>query len=423
MFSRVRWSLTGMLFVAGMINYLDRSALSVAAPLISRDLAIEPVALGIVFSAFSFGYAPFCFVGGWASDKFGPRLVFLVAMTVWSFFCGLTAAAYSVGFLLVVRIFFGMGEAPFSSTINKLVSQWFPRKEAATAIGISNAGTPLGGAISGPIVGFMSVAFGWRLAFILIAAVSLVWVVAWFFIGRDKPEQHSRVTPEEMAEIYADRVENAPTEARMPLGYYLKQPAVIATAVAFFGYSYLLFFFLTWFPTYLSKAYGLSIQSMGLVTSIPWTLGFLGLLASGFVVDFIFKRTGRALFSAKAVLVAGLFIAAVCVGLAGMATTVEAVVALMAFTVFCMYMTGTTYWAIILDTVEKPRVGGVSGFVHFIANCAGIIAPTVTGFLVEYGSFQAAFAFAGVFAFLGAIGVLVLVKPIAIVDAVPAIAQ
>ena len=423
MFSRVRWSLTGMLFIAGMINYLDRSALSVAAPLISRDLAIEPVALGIVFSAFSFGYAPFCFVGGWAADRFGPRLVFLIAMTVWSFFCGLTAAAYSVGFLLAVRILFGMGEAPFSSTINKLVSQWFPRKEAATAIGISNAGTPLGGAISGPIVGFMSVAFGWRLAFILIAAVSLVWVVAWFFIGRDKPEQHSRVTPEEMAEIYAGRVENAPTEARMPLGYYLKQPAVIATAVAFFGYSYLLFFFLTWFPTYLSKAHGLSIQSMGLVTSIPWTLGFLGLLASGFVVDFILKRTGRALFSAKAVLVTGLCIAAICVGLAGMVTSVEAAVALMAVTVFCMYMTGTTYWAIILDIVEKPRVGGVSGFVHFIANCAGIIAPTVTGFLVEYGSFQAAFAFAGLFAFLGAIGVVVLVKPIPVLGGIPAVAE
>ena len=423
MFSRVRWSLTGMLFIAGMINYLDRSALSVAAPLISRDLAIEPVALGVVFSAFSFGYAPFCFVGGWASDKFGPRLVFLVAMTVWSFFCGLTAAAYSVGFLLVVRVCFGMGEAPFSSTINKLVSQWFPRKEAATAIGISNAGTPLGGAISGPIVGFMSVAFGWRLAFILIAALSLLWVVAWFFIGRDTPEQHARVTPEELAEINADKVENAPSEARMPLGYYLKQPAVIATAVAFFGYSYLLFFFLTWFPTYLSKAHGLSIQSMGLVTSIPWTLGFLGLLASGFVVDFIFKRTGRALFSAKAVLVAGLLVAGVCVGLAGTVTSVEAAVALMAVTVFCMYMTGTTYWAIILDTVEKPRVGGVSGFVHFIANCAGIIAPTVTGFLVEYGSFQAAFAFAGVFAFVGAIGVVLLVKPIAIIGAVPAIAE
>ena len=162
---------------------------------------------------------------------------------------------------------------------------------------------------------------------------------------------------------------------------------------------------------------------MGLVTSIPWTLGFLGLLASGFVVDFIFKRTGRALFSAKAVLVAGLLVAGVCVGLAGTVTSVEAAVALMAVTVFCMYMTGTTYWAIILDTVEKPRVGGVSGFVHFIANCAGIIAPTVTGFLVEYGSFQAAFAFAGVFAFVGAIGVVLLVKPIAIIGAVPAIAE
>ncbi len=420
MFRGIRWSLTGMLVLAGMINYLDRSALSVAAPLISHDLAIEPVALGIVFSAFSFGYAPFCFVGGWASDRFGPRLVFLVSMTVWSFFCGLTAAAMSVGFLLVVRILFGMGEAPFSSTINKIVSQWFPRKEAATAIGISNAGTPLGGAISGPIVGFMAVAFGWRLAFVLIAAASVVWVVAWAFIGRDKPEQHPRMTAEELREIHADKVETGPIEARLPLGYYLKQPAVMATALAFFGYSYLLFFFLTWFPTYLSKAHGLSIQKMGLVASIPWTLGFLGLLASGFVVDFIFKRTGRALFSAKAVLVAGLLIAGICVGLAGMVTSVEAAVALMAVTVFCMYMTGTTYWAIILDTVEKARVGGVSGFVHFIANCAGIVAPTVTGVLVEYGSFQAAFAFAGVFAFAGAIGVVLLVKPIPLIGAVEA---
>jgi D-galactonate transporter len=426
MFSRFRWMMAGLLFLAGMINYLDRSALSVAAPLITKDLGLEPAALGIVFSAFSFGYAPFCFVGGWASDRFGPRNVFLVSMTIWSFFCGLTAAAYTIPFLLVVRVAFGMAEGPFSSTIAKLVSSWFPKKEAATAIGISNAGTPLGGALSGPIVGIMATAFGWRLSFVLIASISFVWVAAWYFIGRSRPEESPRVSAGELAEIRAGQPEEAQAEAKMPLGFYLKQPSVLSTALAFFGYSYLLFFFLSWFPTYLSTAQHLSIKDLGFVTAIPWTIGFGGLLLSGFVCDYLFKITGKALFSSKAVLVGGLLTAALCVALAGQVETVTAAVALMATSVFAMYMTGTTYWKIILDSVEKPRVGGVAGFVHFIANCAGFLAPLVTGFLVQgTGSFTAAFVFAGAFAIIGAIAVAIFVKPIAGVigdDALPAAA-
>lgn len=410
---RVRWTMPALLFVGGMINYLDRSALSVAAPLLSRDLGIEPAALGIVFSAFFIGYAPSCFLGGWAADRYGPRLVFLVTMAVWSLFCGLTAVAYSIGFLIVIRVLFGVGEAPFTTTANKLISEWFPRREAGTAIGFANAGTPLGGAISGPIVGFMAVAYGWRMAFICITVISAIWIVAWFFMGRDKPEQHPRVTPQELSFIRSDAPEEAPAEARLPLGFYLRQPAVIATGVAFFGYAYLLYFFLSWFPSYLSMAHGLNIRQMGLVSAIPWGIGFLGLVGSGFTVDLVFRRTGRALFSAKLVLVLGLLGAAVCVGVAGLVTTVEAAVALMAIAVFCMYMTATTYWTIMLDTVEKPRLGSVGGFVHFIANCAGIVAPSLTGVLVEYGSFTAAFAFAAAFLVLGGLGVALFVRPFA----------
>src|ERR1700756_678448 len=193
MLSRVRWFMVFLVFLAGIINYLDRAALSVAAPLLTKDLGLDPAALGIVFSSFFFGYALFCFVGGWASDRFGPKLVFLVAMTVWSIFCGLTAAAYSIGFLLVVRVIFGMGEGPYSSTINKLVSSWFPRREQATAVGFANAGTPLGGAIAGPIVGFIAVTAGWRLAFIVIAAVSLLWGVAWAILGAGRPRKPPRL--------------------------------------------------------------------------------------------------------------------------------------------------------------------------------------------------------------------------------------
>src|SRR5258706_11665901 len=129
--TRSRWTLVCLLFVGGAISYLDRAALSITAPLITKELNLEPAQLGIVFSSFFVGYALFCFVGGYASDRFGPRAVLTVSMLVWSLFCGLTAVTVGIASLLVVRVIFGMGEGPFCATINKLVSNWFPRQQQA----------------------------------------------------------------------------------------------------------------------------------------------------------------------------------------------------------------------------------------------------------------------------------------------------
>jgi ACS family hexuronate transporter-like MFS transporter len=236
------------------------------------------------------------------------------------------------------------------------------------------------------------VAAGWRVAFIAIAAVSLLWVIAWAILGSDGPRRHPGVSRAELDEIESDQG-NLAVEAKLSLWTYLARPTVLATAFAFFGYAYILYFFLSWFPSYLTMEQHLSIQKMGVVSVIPWALGFIGLAGGGFVCDLVFRRTGDALFSRKLVLVVSLLIAAACVALAGTVTSVEAAVALMAVSVFFMYLTGSTYWAIILDTVEPARVGGVSGFVHLIANCAGIVAPAMTGFLVQSsGGFGGAFA-------------------------------
>ena len=126
MLKKKRWQLVFLLFLAGVVNYLDRSALSVAAPLVTQDLSLTPADLGLIFSSFFFGYAIFNFIGGWASDKLGGKRVFTLAMGVWSAFCALTAAATGFVSLLVIRVFFGVGEGPLSSTINKVVNNWFP---------------------------------------------------------------------------------------------------------------------------------------------------------------------------------------------------------------------------------------------------------------------------------------------------------
>ena len=187
---------------------------------------------------------------------------------------------------------------------------------------------------------------------------------------------------------------------------------MLATAFAFFGYSCILFFFINWFPTYLTTARHLSVKDMAFTTMIPWVLGFIGLAAGGPLCDLIFRLTGNPLRARKLVLVTlpdrgGAYASR----WPGSVASLTGAVTLMAVSVFFMYLTGNTYWAVILDTVDEARVGGVSGFVHFVANCGGIVAPLVTGFIVQAtGSFVSAFMLTGGIAVLGALGVAVFVR-------------
>ncbi|MBA1395902.1 MFS transporter [Mammaliicoccus sciuri] len=395
------------LFLAGVINYLNRSALSVAAPFIQEDLKLTPGQMGIIFSSFSIGYAIFNFVGGVASDKFGAKITLFVAMIVWSLFSG--AIVLVVGFvsLFIVRILFGMGEGPLSATINKMVNNWYPPSKRATAVGLANSGTPLGGAISGPIVGYIALHLGWRVSFVAIMVIGLIWAISWWFFAKEKPDYIEETKIDEKADI-------APVTT-FKLGYYLKNPTVLFTAFAFFAYNYILFFFLTWFPSYLVDARNLSIENMSLITVIPWVLGFLGLAMSGIVSDFVYKHTVQkgVLFSRKVVLVVCLFLSAVCIGISGIVTTTAGAVTLVALSVLFLYLTGAIYWAIVQDVVDSNNVGSVGGFMHLLANTAGIIGPTITGYIIQTtGTYTAAFLLAGGLAVIASIAVIFFVKPI-----------
>ncbi|MFM0482228.1 MFS transporter [Paraburkholderia strydomiana] len=412
-----RWFVVALLFLAGVINYLDRSALSIAAPLIQKDLNFSHAQMGVVFSSFFVGYALFNFVGGVLSDKVGAKRVFGTAMGVWSLFCGATALATGIGSLIVLRVLFGMGEGPFSSSNSKMVNNWFPRKEVASAIGVISSGTPLGGALAGPVVGFMAVQFGWRWAFVAIMLLGLLWLVFWAATTTEHPQQNSRVTSDEMQLILAGQADehalaHSADGSKLGLGHFLRKPIILATAFAFFSYNYVLFFFLSWFPTYLTEAHHLSLHDMSIATVIPWVLGSIGLAAGGFISDLILRLTGKPLLSRKLVLGTCLGAAAVCVALAGRVASTESAVALMSVSIFFLYVTGAVYWAVIQDTVPREHVGGVGGFVHLLANLAGVIGPAVTGFIVQatHGAYGSAFVLAGGIAVLGAVCSLVWIR-------------
>jgi MFS family permease len=393
-----------------MINYMDRSALSVAAPLVMKDLRLDAAQLGIIFSSFFAGYALFTLIGGYAADLFGPKRVFALSMSTWSVFCGLTAAAVGFSSLLVVRVLFGCGEGPFGAAASKMVSNWFPPRQIATAIGIANAGTPIGGALAGTVAGWVAVRYGWRTSFIVLAAIGLLWTLCWALAVTDRPVVHQEQRDLEDLKEEHSRL-TAQRESRPPLSFYLRKPTVIATGISFFSYAYVLYFFLSWFPSYLTMSRHLDVSRMSLLNAIPWILGTFGLLLSGLICDLLVLICPDLLAARKLVLVSCLVLAGTCVSLTGLVSSLSWAVALMAVTIFCVYLTGATYWAIIQDVVSAEHVGAASGFVHLIANCAGIVGPAVTGFMVQAtGAFTSAFLLAGGIAFLGALVAAVFVR-------------
>ncbi|SAK86481.1 transmembrane sugar transporter [Caballeronia hypogeia] len=409
----LRWFIVFMLFLAGAISYLDRAALSVAAPLIAKDLHLTPAELGIVFSVFFIGYSLFCFVGGYAADKFGAKRVLVASMSLWSVFCGLTAGVVGMASLIVVRVIFGAGEGPYATCTNKMISGWFERSKQATAVGYANAGQQFGGAIAGPIVGMLALSVGWRVSFIVIAALGLAWVVLWALFVTDDPKKSRWLDKKESIAVGTSDSSLAPTtpDDGRPLGAWLRSPSILATAFAFFGYAYILYFFLSWFPSYLTMERHLSLQSMSFVNVIPWACGAVGIALGGVTSDLIYRATGKAVLSRKIVIVTSLLISAVCVALAGSVATLTLAVTLMAVTVFFMNLTLGAYWGIILDTIPQTRMGAVGGFMHLIANTAGILAPAATGFLVQATSvFASAFMLSGGIALFGALAVAIFVR-------------
>ncbi|WP_180554234.1 MFS transporter, partial [Staphylococcus haemolyticus] len=160
-----------------------------------------------------------------------------------------------------------MSEGPVSTNINKVITHWIPIHQRARAIGIANAGNPLGGAIAGPIVGFLIIMWNWRVAFIILMSLGFVWTFFWLKNFTDHPKEHPKTQPIEIEECET-ALHNAPvnhdTQTKLPFRFYLTQPLVLATGMAFLAINYILYFFLTWFPSYLSMAKGLNIAEMSI---------------------------------------------------------------------------------------------------------------------------------------------------------------
>ncbi|MFL9966793.1 MFS transporter [Paraburkholderia sediminicola] len=384
---RYRYVVALLLFVAGAINYMDRAALGVVAPIINKELSLSPSELGIVFSSFFFGYSIFAFVGGHLADKYGPRHVFSWAMGSWSIFCGLTAAVTGFGTLLLSRALFGFGEGPMNSTTNRAITNWFPRHETSTMIGFTFSGQTVGSAIAGPIVGLIAVAYGWRTSFVIIAALGLVWIVAWRLFATDKPAENRRVGAMEREMIEASRSAIHPAEAgndSMPLRSYLMRPSTLALGVGLFAVNYTLFVFISWMPSYFTNALHLDMKQMSVLSAVPWACGGIGYFGGGLAADAFFKRMKDKLLARKISAVVPLALSGLAMLGVSMVDSTAPAVVLVACAVMFLTASSQACWATMHELVPGRHLGGVSGFVHLMSNISGIVGPTMMGFAVQY---------------------------------------
>ncbi|WP_267426708.1 MFS transporter [Methylobacterium sp. GC_Met_2] len=410
---RYRFLIAFLLFIAGIINYMDRAALGVAAPFVKQDLNLSPSELGVIFSTFFFGYALFAFVGGQLADRYGPRSVYSWAAAAWSVLCMLTGAVTGFAQMFAVRALFGFAEGPMNSTTNRTLTTWFPREETARTIGFTFSGQTVGSAIAAPVVGLLAIQYGWRVAFVAIGAVGLLWVVAWRLLMTDRPQDNPRVGAEEIALIERSRAVThlAPSDHARSLKEYLFLPSTLSLGLGMFAVNYTLYIFLSWLPSYLTDALHMPVQQMALVASIPWACGFVGYVGGGIVADHLYKRMGDKLAARKITTIVPLAIAGVALIAVNAAPNAAVAVSLIALAVLMLTSSVQSCWATIHELVPEARVGGVSGFIHLLSNISGIIGPTATGLAVQYlGGYASAFVIAALVAAAGVVAMVIFVR-------------
>ena len=403
--TRARFGILALISIVTMINYLDRTVLGIAAPSLRTDLAIDAATMGIVFSAFSWTYAAMQVPGGVFLDKFGTKVTYFLSLVFWSLFTLLQAFSTGLYSLLFFRFGLGVSEAPCFPTNSRIVGNWFPQQERATATGVYTVGEYLGLALFGPFLFMLMGAFGWHSLFIVVGVVGILFGGVWWAFYRE-PQDHKSVNQAELDYIaqgggFAKVATVSAPFSWSNVGKLLQFRQVWGAGIGQFAGNSTLVFFLTWFPTYLATERHMPWVKAGFFSVLPFLAAAIGVLVGGWVSDKLLKATGSANIARKAPIITGLLLASLIVTANWLDSNI-AVIAVLSIAFFGQGMVGLG-WTLISDMAPKSLMGVTGGLFNFAANLAGIITPIVIGFIVNAtGSFVWALAFVGAVALLGA---------------------
>ena len=414
--SLVRYRIVAFLFVNVVINYMDRANISLAGNALSADFNLSSMQLGYIFSAFGWAYAALQIPAGWISDRFGARILYAFSLVGWSIVTLVQGFASGFAMLFGLRMATGVLEAPAYPINNRVVTNWFPDNERAFAIAIYTSGQYVGLALLTPIMVVIQYYYGWQGLFIITGLVGIAWGIIWYVIYRD-PLQHKGVSRAELDHLAAGGAAVGGQQAKESTdkprftwknirtvfsykklwGIYIGQFAVTCS----------LWFFLTWFPTYLVKYRGFDFIKSGFVASVPFLSAFAGILLSGYISDLLVRKKVSVGLARKAPVITGLFLSISIVG-ANYVSDPALITLFMSIAFFGNGMVSIS-WVFISLVAPKNLIGVTGGVFNLFGNLPSILVPFIIGYLVRDGNFNPALIFIGIMGLIGVCSYIFLV--------------
>lgn len=397
-----------LLFIAGIVNFLDRSSLSVAGEAIRGDLGLSATEFGVLLSAFSLSYGFAQLPSGMLLDRFGPRIVLGAGLIFWSLMQALTGMVNSFSHFILLRIGLGIGEAPFMPAGVKSINDWYVQKERGTAVGIFNSSTVLGQAIAPPALVLMQIAWGWRTMFVVIGLAGIVVGLCWYAWYRNR----AQFDLQQDERLYLV----APVQARPTLNFsewlgLFKRQTTWGMILGFSGVNYTGWLYIAWLPGYLQAQQGLSLAKTGWVAAIPFLAAAVGMWVNGIVVDALARRGYDLAKTRKTAIVVGLLLSALGTLLVVQSSSPAQAVAFISMALFCVHFAGTSAWGLVQVLVSEQKVASVAAIQNFGSFVFASFAPVVTGWVVDTThSFNLALVIAACVTFTGALCYFFIVK-------------
>ena len=403
-----------LLVIAGLINYLDRSTLSIANHSIREDMNLSATQMGALLSAFSLPYAFAQLPMGVLLDKFGARVMLGFGMMIWSVAQVAGGLVQSLNQFYLARLVLGVGEAPQFPAGAKVFSDWWAVHERGRPTGISVASTTIAPAIAPPLLTGLMLAFGWRGMFIIMGVLGILAAVAWYIAYRDRRE--TTLTPEEIDYLEGDGVKS---DDRQMTGAewrgLFKERTAWGLIFGFMGVIYMVWLYLTWLPSYLSDERGLTLAKVGWIAAIPYIFGTLGQLGSGVIADKLLAMGQTPINSRKWPICIGLVFAAAFTIPAAYTPSLFLAMTYISAAMFFINLASGGSWALVSVAAPRRLVASLGSLQNFGGYLGGSVAPVLTGVIVDRtGSFVNALLVAAAVAVVGGLFYLFVVKtPIA----------
>jgi MFS family permease len=404
---RIRWFLVGFLVLGGVVNYLDRSTLSVANTTIAQEFGLDAFQMGLLLSAFSWPYAIANLPAGFLVDKFGPKKMFAFAAGAWSLVSMVTAAANSFGFLYAARVALGIAESPFFTSALKVNERWFNKSERALPVSLVNTGSQIANAIAPPLLTFLLLTMSWRGMFIIVGAFGIVIALVWLRIYRDPTLKEQSMIKGAAAEA---RV--VATVEQVAWGQLFKHRNTWFMVLGAFGIFYTVWVYLTWLPSYLQTARGFSLADSGWLASLPFLCGIVGVIFGGWLSSRLVQRGVGTVRARKIPIVGGALLAAASVLPVAYVDNTALAVALLSIGYFASQVPIGCLWTLASDIAPSNQVASLGAIQNFGGFMGAAVAPVVTGAILTAtdGNYTLVFLIGGVLLLVGALSYGLFVK-------------